>query len=382
LTDSFAGRASAPARPTAPATERTLAYGATAIGLRADDRAASDWLAEFLGPWFAPADGRASWSLTLSTAKDRHEAIAARRPSGAAPRACFALDQQVIALPAWRENDAIAVADAERSCFLVVEPFRIVMLADAATLRWRFTLQWVHHEIVATRLRRTALDLHAAAVEAAGDAILIVGPKGAGKTTLSFHLLRSGLCRWITNDRAFAEPSATRFEIRGIPTPVKILPPTLREFPELGRGLRPIERPYLHLLDEVVQAAGGESAAAAGDLALSPAQVAHQMRIATLPSAPLRAVLFPDIRDDVEEWTIERLEPAEVATRLWSNLYGQRAERREATIFEEIAGGHSAPQRALADAVSTAAKGYRVVLGRNAYADPDFAARLLERARR
>jgi hypothetical protein len=382
LTVPSPGRARAPSPPTGPRAERTLVFGATAIGLCSDDRAAADWLAEFLAPWFTPADREASWHVTLSTATDRYREIATRCPSDAVPRACFALDQEVVALPSWRESDAVAVADPERSCFLVVEPFRVAMIADAASERWRFTLQWIHHEIAATRLRRSALDLHAAAIEAGGDAILVVGPKGAGKTTLSFELLRSGPCRWISNDRAFAEPSATRFAIRGMPTPVKILAPTLRRFPELGRGLRALARPYLRMLDEVVGGAAGEPRARADELALSPAQVAHQLRVETLGAAPLGAILFPDISSDVDGWTIERLDPEDVAARLWANLYGKRTEHRATTLFEEVDGGHSVPQRALADQVAAAAPGYRVALGRDAYDAPGFAARLLERIRR
>ena len=364
-------------------TQRTLAYGPTAITLRSDDRAALDWLAEFLGPWFTPSTRSADWQVTLSSAAQRYDAIAARRPADAAPRACFALDQQLVALPAWPESGAIAIADPERSCFLVVEPFRVGLFGDVATRRWRFTLQWVCHEIAATRLRRTALDLHAAAVESDGAAILIVGPKGAGKTTLAFQLLRSGRCRWITNDRAFAGRSASGCDVRGMPTPVKILAPTLRRFPELRRGLRPLERPYLHQLGEILGADRDETDRPAEvEFALSPAQVAHQLHVQAIDAAPLGAIVFPEIRADVAGYALERLDPPVVGAKLWRNLYGTASARSEPTLFEEIEGGLRAPQRELADGLAGSVPGYRIVLGRAADDAPDLIARVLETVRR
>jgi len=373
-----AGSAIDRARPAAalPEARRKLGFGPIVIELRSDDAAAAEWLAEFLGPWFGPAAGDADWHATLSTARAAFRALVERRPRDAALRPCFALDQQVISLPAWPERGGVAVADLERSCCLVVEPGRVALHGDPDTRRWRFTLQWVFHELSATRLRRTALDLHAAAVATGGRAIAIVGPKGAGKTTLSFHLLRSGRCRWIANDRAFAEPSARGIELRGMPTPVKILAPTLERFPELGRGLRPFDRPYLDALAEVLAEDSTSVIAPPRELALSPAQVAHQLHVDRLAAAPLAAIVFPEIRSDVDAFAIEPLDPKQVASRLWANLYGKPSGRSEPTVFEDLAGGLHPPRRRLADEAARSAPGYRVVLGRNARSE--LATRLLD----
>jgi hypothetical protein len=354
-----------------------LEYDETVLALDSDDAPLVEWLAEFLGPWFAPTTRVASWRLTVSTSPARRRELAATRPPDASPRACFALDQQVVALPTWTEGDGFAVDDAERSCLFRVGPSRIDVFTDPTTRRSRFTVQWLCHEVAATRLRRTALDLHAAAVEAGGEAILIVGPKGAGKTTLSFHLLRSGICRWITNDRAFAYRDAARFRARGMPTPVKVLAPTLRSFPELRRGLRPIERPYLHALHEVVGGRDLDDLAAPAEFALSPAQVAHQLGVAALDAAPLGAIVFPEIRADVAGHAVERLDPDDVAARLWTNQYGMPSARTEATLFEALDGGRTAPSRERARELAGSVPGYRVVLGPGAYDAPDFAERLL-----
>jgi hypothetical protein len=360
------------------AASRTLAFGPIAIAFTSNDLAAADWLGEFLEPWFTPTLETAEWRVHLSSSGDAYVHLNGRRPLAAAARPCFARDQQTLCLPAWTADGRVTVADTERSCFLIASQFEIDMVGDPATRTWRFTLMLVLREIAATRLRQTQLELHAAAVEAAGRAILISGPKGAGKTTLSIHLLRSAHCRLIANDRVFAGGATASFAVRGVPTAVKIHPATLVQFPELRRGLPRVRRLYLHTVAELGETLDNEDLPESARLALSPTQLARQLRVEPLGSAPLGAIVFPEIRTDVEGWFVERLAPKEVSAALWANLYGDQSGRRPPTLFEDFDGGPSVPSRSLADALSEAASGYRVVLGRNAYAEPDSANRLLQ----
>lgn len=357
-----------------------LSSGETSIALRSDDAAAAGWLVEFLHPWFAASSRTPRCDLTVTTSAERRREVLASRPVDAAPRACFALDQQVVSLPAWSRRDGVAVDDAERSCVFVLGPSRVELFPDPTTHRWRFTLQWICHELAATRFRRTAVDLHAAAVETEGQAIAIVGPKGAGKTTLSFHLLRSGRCRWIANDRAFARIDGADVSLRGMPTPVKLLSAARRDFPELLRGLRPIERPYLHTIAESIAAAGPADRRDAEELALSPAQIAHQLGVTARDEAPLGAIVFPEIRADRSGSLLMRLAPDEVAERLRSNLYGRPSGRRVATLFEEHDGGSAPTPYERTDEVAARVPGWRALLGHDAYAMPDFAAQFLDGA--
>jgi hypothetical protein len=284
----------------------------------------------------------------------------------------------MVSLPGWPMEGGVALADLERSCVLVVTKSRIDVFGDPSTRRWRFTLQLVFQEIAATRARRTELDLHAAAIEAGGRAILIAGAKGAGKTTLSFHLLRSGRCRWIANDRAFVGRAGAAFGIRGMPTAVKIQPAMLADFPELRRGLRRIERPYLHAIDEITGAIGEEALDPSVEFALNPAQLARQLAVRPLPEAPLGAIVFPQVRPGFSGSVVERLPPSEVSAGIWANVYGKTSARHEPTLFEELDGGRCVPSQGEVDALSEGTPGYRVILGGDAYATPDFASRLLE----
>jgi hypothetical protein len=331
---------------------------------------------EFFGPALNPTGRAAEWRVTVSSSSDFY-ALRARRPEDAELRPFFALDQRMISMPAWSAGPALMVDDAQRSCVLVVGPSQVELVGDPRSRRWRFTLVLILYELVATRLRRTQLELHAAAVEAAGRAIVIVGPKGAGKTTLSLHLLRAGLCRPVANDRVFAGADAGGFTARGIPTPVKIRPLTLAGLPELHRGLPWIERPYLYSVDELGRGAGTGTPDGA-ELALTPAQLAHRLGVEPVGSAPMGALVFPEVRTAAKGWTVERLRREEVREGIWANLYAGTPRSRASTFFEDLDGGQSLPSGSLADGLAEAFLGYRIVLGRGAYDDPNFAGDVLE----
>jgi hypothetical protein len=358
----------------------TLAFGPVVVALASDDPSALHWLEEYLGPWFAPTSRRADWHVRLWSSRERYEEASRHRPPTSALRACFAFDQEILSLPTWTHRGVVTVDDPERSCLFEVVPFEVDLFGDPDTRRWRFTAARVVGEVAATRLRRTELDLHSAAVEASGRALLIVGPKGAGKTTLSLYLLRSGGCRALANDRVFASVAETSISIRGVPTAVKIRSATAAAFPELRRGLERVERPYLHSLAELAQVAAREERVDESvELALSPPQLLRRLGVAALASAPLGAIVFPRVEPDLEGWAIEPLSAGDMSAGLAANLYGNPSGRREPTLFEEIDGGAaSVPLHGLIDHLSRAVPGYRVLLGRKAYASGELAARLVE----
>lgn len=359
--------------------KRSLSSGPARIGLLADDDPAAVWLCEFLAPWFAPSADDAI-EVLLSSSADDYARFVLDRPSDAVGRRCFRLDREIVSLPAWPEAEGVAVADGERSCGFVVAPDRIALFGEPTTRRWRFTLQWIFHEIAATALRRSAVDLHAAAVEVDGEAVVFIGPKGAGKTTLSFHCLRSGRCRWIANDRAFAIPGEGAPTIRGMPNVVKIAPATAAAFPELTRGLRALERPYLHTVVEALDSRAAARGIESG-FALSPPQLAHQLGVEAVAAAPIGALVFPEIREDVAGIAVEPVDAIEAAETIWRNLYGKCSASAGATLFDEIGGGETVADRAAVDALARAAPRRRVRLGRHAYDDPERVTRLLDELR-
>lgn len=365
--------------PAARSASRALAFGpGPSFSLASNDPPAIDWLTEFFGPALTPAEGAADWRLTVSSSAGDHAALRTRRPADAEPRPCFALDQRLISMAAWSDGEQLMVADEKRSCMLRALPPAIEIVGDPGSRRWRFTLVLILYELVATRFSRGHLELHAAAVEASDRAIVLIGPKLAGKTTLSLHLLRSGRWRAIANDRVFAGEEAGTLTARGVPTPVKIRPTTLADFPELHRGLPWIERPYLYSVAELEEQTGAV-APAGEELLLAPAQVAHRLGVEPMASAPIAALLFPQVRVDAEGWALERLRPEEVSAEILANLYAGVSRRAASTLFADLDGGRSLPSGGLAAELAESLPGYRIVLGRGAYDDPDLAERLLER---
>ena len=357
-----------------PGPSSTRAFGdAVRIGVSADDRAAATWLDEFVAPSFAATSVAADWRLHLSTCATVRADLHAPRFSDAGRRACFALDTSVLSLPAARGDRRLDVADVERSCLIRLAPHAVELIGAPDTRRWRFTALMVLLEIAATRMRRGSLDLHAAGVVMGGRALAILGPKGAGKTTLSIYLLRAAAAAALANDRLFAGAVDGAIVIHGMPTAVKIRRPTVDLFPALVDRLPEVERPYLYALDELPRGAAG---VAADDLALSPPQLRRQLGAAPCARAPLAAILVPRVRGDLEGWSVAPIAPRDLPAILRANLYGSATADRAATLFEEMDGGLVPPSTPLIAQVARCVPAYRVELGRRAYADPALAARL------
>jgi len=366
---------------------RQLVFGGEArVAIGSTDQPALEWLLEHFGPALAPAPPRsngardgsddAQWRLELCASADAQAELRAHRPPVAGPRACFALDRDVIRLVTWQSGDRLVLDDQERSCLLRVGRGQLELFGDPATRRWRFSAVLALCEIFGAALGGGWLQLHAAGLQTPAGAVALIGPKGAGKTTLMLHLMRSEGWRPIANDRLFAGRGEDDFVMHGLPTPVKIRASTLADFPELGDGLVAVERPYLYTLAEL--ASQHETRAAAGDeLALTPAQVAARLGAEPVGSGPLRKLLFPEVRSDIEAVQLEAMDPDQVRDTIWRNLCGHPHERREATVFEELAGGRRMPPPELADALAESLPGHRLLLGRDCYADRDFADRFL-----
>ncbi|MGH7789796.1 MAG: hypothetical protein ACRERC_23210 [Candidatus Binatia bacterium] len=357
-------------------TRQVLDCGGVGVELMSDDAAVIDFVVEYFQPWFRPTSRAPEWRVTVTSAASAYADVQRRQPGAAPPQPCFAHDQQVLSLPAWTSGDGVEVCDAERSCFLRLSPGRVELCADPRTRRWRFTLLWIVQEIAATRLRQNQIDLHAAAVERAGRALLIAGPKNAGKTTLSLHLMRGHGCDSIANDRSFVVGGA-RARVTGMPTAVKIRAQTLAQFPALQRGLPPVARPYLYTLAELETAAPSAERPEAVDFALTPNQLAQRLGAGTCAAAALGAIVFPQICAEEAAWAVEPLAADDVVAGIHANLYGAASGARPATLFERFGGGIHRPSHEVVTTIAAGVEGYRVRLGRAAYDDGSLGERLL-----
>ena len=339
--------------------------------LRCDDPATLEWILEFYGPALTETATAGAAEFTITASAERHAELRSLVSAGAAEWPCFAFDQELFTLPAAAVGGAVAFVDDERSCALRIAATSAELAGEPGIRRWRLIALLVIHELIATPLRAAELELHAAAVEHDGRALLIAGPKGAGKTTLSFHLLRSRRCRQIANDRVFAAAGA----IRGIPQAIKILPETAAEFAELTAG-RWIERAHLHTVSEL-ERLGSDGVPLGATLMLNPAQLAARFDIETIASAPPGALLFPRVDTGAPGPVVTRLSADEARAGLRANLYGGTQGERGPTVFEELAGGRAPPPLAIADRLAESVPAYRVRLDERARENPAFGDELL-----
>lgn len=340
----------------------------TRIEIRSDDVAAARWLEEFLVPWLDPTDA-GPWDhcvrLTVSdSAYTTLEREAARRVLE--PVAGFALDQEALVLRGWRASGAWHLFDAERECFYRLRKGEVDIVTRPGNRSARLALMRTVRELATTRarLRRGCLDLHAAAFEVGGRAVLVVGPKEAGKTTLLIHALTSLGAGLVANDRVLVEIGEGGTTARGIPTAVRIRPGTLAGHPELRAGDRPGERPLLYHRGE-----RGEVLPAVSDtLTLSPSQVARRLGVPSVARAPLGTVVGVEVDPRCASWSLEVLDTAAGDALLRAGLYGGDGDARGDTIFEQQLGRVRPAAMATATRnVTTALPVLRCRLGGDAY---------------
>ncbi len=350
--------------------------GTVTVAVSSHDRGALAWLSEYVEPWFTSTQRAADWQLHLSAAPRPWSRFDTGEFGALDDRACFRLDSGVVSLPAAERAGGLRVADRERSCFFDLVPGRVDLVGAADSRRWRFGAVLILLGIIAARMRRTALDLHAAALDRGGRGILVAGPKGAGKTTLATYLLAAGGCSLVANDRVFVVGPASAPVVHGAPTPVKIRAGTLREFPALLKDFPPLERPYLFRREEYASARRASGDWRRRELAMSPSQFLGQLGAEARASTTVALVVLPQVQDDHPGWSLIRLSDDELRSALGANRYGAYSDRREATIFEELEDGSAADSAALVESMMQCGRGFRLVLGRGAFASRALAERL------
>jgi len=364
---------------TSPASDACIRqayrFGPARIEVASDDADAGRWLEEFMTPWFTPARpvGR-GLGVRLTCSAPAWTALERRRAEASlTPRACFALDREIVELPGWREAGDLVIADDDRGAFYRVGRRGIEIVTRPGARRARVGLMRIVRELGAAhmRARRDILDLHAAAFAVAGRGVLLVGPKQSGKTTLLVAALTSGQASLLANDRVCVDTRGSAPRAFGVPTLVSLRTGTLRWFPSLPVGLP--ERPsLLHAAELAAQAGAPPADAPPLHLTLSPAQLARRLGAGIAASAPIAAVVFPVISPNCASWSLEEISPEDGAAWLRECLYGVTTGPRARTVFEAAAlgTGRGQPPRAqLADRLASRVPLFRCRLGRHAYRD-------------
>jgi HprK-related kinase B len=90
--------------------------------------------------------------------------------------------------------------------------------------------------------------LHASAVSRKGQAVVLAGTPGAGKSTAALHLVEAGF-HFVSNDRVLARPHGDRVEAWGYPKQPRVNPGTLLGHRRLSALLTADERTALEAMD-------------------------------------------------------------------------------------------------------------------------------------
>jgi len=312
----------------------------------------------------------------------------------------FYLDTRTEKLPVlFRDANRVIMFDplGQTVCELDSERSRVRIVAPERRWSPRLTLmRFVRERAMRAVLEQSSLLLHAAGYAVGGRAVLIAGRKRSGKSSLLLHALNSGVdatdaspsandrlaVRYLSNDRTALLLDGARIEARGLPTILSLRTSTLELFPhtrarieksgffpaltrrEAGRYPLGVARPWRGSM-----------------FTLSPAQLCELTGVDAAPSAPLGAILFPNVSSKRGGIRITRLKKAEAFAQLQRALFRADHRVQVGPLFSHSARGPGMKRAELATRLSALVEQvgcYSCELGLQAYQDDAWLGRTLE----
>lgn len=296
-----------------------LAYRGLRIRVAGPDAAELAWLAEFLGPAFAAADATVDGEVIVNEDPAR---LAALRQAGAnriTPIVCLALDTAPLSLPAHDVGDTRVILHDEAGLAYVVSADRreFEIVSEAGGWRRREALMKLVRELaMSAAWSPRSLVLHAAGCASAGNAILIAGPKRAGKSSLLLHLLEGSGTRLLANDRIVLEREATRLTAHAMPTIVNLRADTVAtRFPDAAERAAAARHRFSFTVAEA-EARAPVTDTSPQPLACSPPQLAHLLGVELVGRAEAAALLLPRVDAAARGIELRRLTDGEATALL------------------------------------------------------------------
>lgn len=325
---------------TAGLAAATFAWGPARFELRCDRSADLAWLESFLRPWFdrAPPPTCDHRLLLVHDAAAFRRMESAYRAAATSAVACFSLDGAIVMNPGWTTDQGVCVFDEPLRAFYLYCDTTTTILTPPGEIRARFAAVRILRELTLARLAAVpSLSLHGGAFELGGRAVIVAGPKRAGKTTLLAYLLLAGRCRFIANDwvtvLATASEDPAPPMARGMPTVVRVREGSAALVRGLSGRLSSAGSFLLHPEDDPDEiAAQPVSPARPGETYLRPADFASRLGARVVAGAPLAAIFFQRPSGGAEP-ILRRVDPGRGRRLLERCRYGRRTRRSGPTLF-------------------------------------------------
>ncbi len=296
------------------------------------------WLAEFLGPVFQQADqaSGAHYHVDAVVDEDRFDDLLAGRPGGVLPEAvAFVLDQRILTTPSWRDprSGRQAFFDAAHHAIYLTRTDvpGITVVARSDGRLFRGAIMRIVREVAMTRAwTASSLVLHASAFATEHGAVVVAGPKRAGKTSLLLQALHAPGVAFIANDRVVLTADGDELSAAGMPSIASLRHSTLAMFPGLGdrlaaRGCR------AHLTCAEGEASAGSRAGSDG--ATSPAQLCRALEVPMSARASARVILLPQVDLTTHGLDLRPLSRIEAETRFEAVVFACASRGRTSEVF-------------------------------------------------
>ncbi|MGH3620444.1 MAG: hypothetical protein ACRDQ5_01455 [Sciscionella sp.] len=194
----------------------------------------------------------------------------------------------------------------------------IDLFTQDSTMRpHRYPIRLIREAMLRTYEDAGGVIFHAAGVDVGGAGVMICGPRGAGKTTITATLLRSTGADLLSNDRLIAHQGD---HVVAVPLPVPTARGTIEAFPELEHLVRRVTTELVEL---------GRMPGDFGSTvkhAFTARQFARAFHANLVSSSVLRLVVVPQLADTRQPARLRHLSEAEARRVVAANCFTPRDE--------------------------------------------------------
>lgn len=195
------------------------------VTIRVGSRSPSDlqWLEEFLYPWFELSTSAPDICVEYQVDPDKFREFQTHGYPGE-PVDAFMMDTQIIRYPQWIvSGQPCLLFDEKLALFIQIEEHRIMIIAGQKDPVSRLQIMRVVRELaMGVAQARGGRFLHASALTLRDKAIIVIGRRGAGKTSMLSYLLSHLDADLLTNDRLLLRLQGNEVSFRGMPTVISI----------------------------------------------------------------------------------------------------------------------------------------------------------------